>query len=284
MFPVYGEKCLSRIAVHNWVEKKPPWWQTFRWLRRGWNGGAEVAETTVKILLCCGFRRTGKAMEQVYQCWWMLCWEINVIFSGSNNTFFTFYIILWPIYWLSLLYSLSEILEASLNKPPPTSTPSWRRAWYFISFREVGWDSLVGTSATIWPIVPAPDDRWVWSSQWNGNWQGKSEYTEKTGPQCHFVHHKSHTWLDLGSNTGHRRGGKPATNRLRHSCLIKQRQFKLSTDVTNAVNHYVHLSTPRQQFPSIRKISTDRHVRALLQCQFKTRNVTGCGTYRSRAD
>jgi hypothetical protein len=31
--------------------------------------------------------------------------------------------------------------------------------------------------------------------------------------QCHFVHHKSHTWPDPGSNPG-RRGGKLATNRL----------------------------------------------------------------------
>jgi hypothetical protein len=37
--------------------------------------------------------------------------------------------------------------------------------------------SPVGTSATNWPIVPAPDDRWwwVWSSRWN-------EYSEKTCP------------------------------------------------------------------------------------------------------
>jgi hypothetical protein len=30
MFPVYGGNCLSRKAVHNWVDKLPPWWQTFR--------------------------------------------------------------------------------------------------------------------------------------------------------------------------------------------------------------------------------------------------------------
>jgi hypothetical protein len=30
MFHVYGGKCLSRKAVHNWVEKLPPWRQTFR--------------------------------------------------------------------------------------------------------------------------------------------------------------------------------------------------------------------------------------------------------------
>jgi hypothetical protein len=35
------------------------------------NGGAEVAETTGK-LLCCGFRSTGKAMGQAYQCWWRI--------------------------------------------------------------------------------------------------------------------------------------------------------------------------------------------------------------------
>jgi hypothetical protein len=31
-----------------------------------YNGDAEVAETTVKRILCCGFRRTGKAMGQVF--------------------------------------------------------------------------------------------------------------------------------------------------------------------------------------------------------------------------
>jgi hypothetical protein len=36
-----------------------------------------VAETTVRRLLWCGFRRTCKAMEQVYQCWWRICREIN---------------------------------------------------------------------------------------------------------------------------------------------------------------------------------------------------------------
>jgi hypothetical protein len=31
--------------------------------------------------------------------------------------------------------------------------------------------SPLGTSATNWPIVPAPDDRWwVWTSRWNENW------------------------------------------------------------------------------------------------------------------
>jgi hypothetical protein len=37
-----------------------------------------VAETTVKRLLCCGFRRIGKAMGHVYQCWWRICREIHI--------------------------------------------------------------------------------------------------------------------------------------------------------------------------------------------------------------
>jgi hypothetical protein len=33
-----------------------------------------------KILVCCGFRRTGKAMGQAYQCCWRIRREINVFF------------------------------------------------------------------------------------------------------------------------------------------------------------------------------------------------------------
>jgi hypothetical protein len=40
-----------------------------------------VAETAVKRHLCCGFRRTGKAMGQVYQCWCRICRDINVFFQ-----------------------------------------------------------------------------------------------------------------------------------------------------------------------------------------------------------
>jgi hypothetical protein len=58
-----------------------------------------MAETTVKWLLCSGFRYTGKPMWQVYQCWWMICREIIVFFSGRVSRF-TFYIHLWPVYWL----------------------------------------------------------------------------------------------------------------------------------------------------------------------------------------
>jgi hypothetical protein len=40
------------------------------------------------------------------------------------------------------------------------------------------------TSATNWYIVPTPDDRrrWMWSSRWNENLQGKPKYLEKAAP------------------------------------------------------------------------------------------------------
>jgi hypothetical protein len=74
--------------------------------------------------------------------------------------------------------------------------------------------SLLGTSANIWPVVPAPDDRWwrVWSSRWNEDWQGKPKYSEKTCPSA-TLSTTNPTYPDLGSNPC-RRGGKPATNRL----------------------------------------------------------------------
>jgi hypothetical protein len=48
MFPVYGGKCLSRKAVHNWVEQFSPGRSTVADHSRT---GGEVDETTVKRLL-----------------------------------------------------------------------------------------------------------------------------------------------------------------------------------------------------------------------------------------
>jgi hypothetical protein len=86
--------------------KKPPLWQTFHWWRRGWNRGAQVTETTVKRLLCCGFRRNGKVMGQVYQCWWRICREINVFFFRLE--YYMFYV-LYP--FVTYLLSLPRIWE-----------------------------------------------------------------------------------------------------------------------------------------------------------------------------
>jgi hypothetical protein len=65
--------------------------QMFCWWQRGWNEGAEVAETTVKRLLCCGFRCTGKAMGLVYQCRWRIWWEINVFSTFIYHMFYVLY-------------------------------------------------------------------------------------------------------------------------------------------------------------------------------------------------
>jgi hypothetical protein len=65
----------------------------------------------------------------------------------------------------------------------------------------------------IWPIIPAPKDRWlwVWTSRWN-EWLEKPKYPEKTCP--------SPTWIGSGSNTG-RLGGKPLEQR--HSLGLLER-------------------------------------------------------------
>jgi hypothetical protein len=84
MFPVYGGKYLSRKAVHIWAEK-------FFQERSKVADDAEVAETTMRRLLCYGFRRTGKAMGQMYQCWWRICREINVFSRLEYHTLYVLY-------------------------------------------------------------------------------------------------------------------------------------------------------------------------------------------------
>jgi hypothetical protein len=72
--------------------------------------------------------------------------------------------------------------------------------------------SPLGTSATNWPIVPAPDNTrwWVWSSRWNENWHRITRSNLAPVPLCPpQIPHD-----DLGSNPDHR-SGKPATNRLK---------------------------------------------------------------------
>jgi hypothetical protein len=42
--------------------------------------------------------------------------------------------------------------------------------------------SPLGTSATNWPIVPAPDKRRVWISLLNENWRGNRSTRRKLAP------------------------------------------------------------------------------------------------------
>jgi hypothetical protein len=69
--------------------------------------------------------------------------------------------------------------------------------------------SQLGTSATNGSTVTSPYDIWVWSTQWNKNWQGKPEYLE-TNRTLSII---NPTWPELGPIPD-RRNGKPATNRL----------------------------------------------------------------------
>jgi hypothetical protein len=90
---------------------------------------------------------------------------------------------------------------------------------FFLSF----WDGVrlspLATSATVRLLVPAPDDRrWVWSSRWNENWQGKPKYSEKTCSSA-TLSTTNPTLPDLGSNPS-RRGGKSSTNRLSYGTVL----------------------------------------------------------------
>jgi hypothetical protein len=89
MVPVYGRKCLPCEAVHNWVEKFS---QERSDVTDDTQPGMEVAKITAKKLLCCGFQRAGKAMGQVYQFWWRIYQEINVLSMLEYHTFYVLYL------------------------------------------------------------------------------------------------------------------------------------------------------------------------------------------------
>jgi hypothetical protein len=85
----------------------------------------------------------------------------------------------------------------------------------------MGWgetESTSCTSATNWPVVPGPDDRWGWSNWWHENWHGKPKFSEETYPRA-ILSIINLAWLELGSNP-RCRGGKPATNRLSYGTAL----------------------------------------------------------------
>jgi hypothetical protein len=89
---IFIKKCfLFTVGIVCRVKRYIAGRQKFRWWRRRLNGGAEVVETTVKRLPCCGFRRTGKVIGQVYQCWWRICREIRVFSRFEYHIFYFLY-------------------------------------------------------------------------------------------------------------------------------------------------------------------------------------------------
>jgi hypothetical protein len=102
------------------------------------------------------------------------------------------------------LHDFPQILQANTSMKIKTrhhhaSPHSFRlmNQQSFISWGGVRLSPL-GTSATVWPIVPAPINRWwwMWSSRWNENWQGKPKYSEKTCPSA-TLSTTNPTWPDL---------------------------------------------------------------------------------------
>jgi hypothetical protein len=84
MFTVYNGKCLSRKAVHNWVEKFSE--MTFEGHRlcpiRCGSGWGNTRKTSMLRI---------STHWQVYQCWWRICREINVYFRFEYDMFYVLY-------------------------------------------------------------------------------------------------------------------------------------------------------------------------------------------------
>lgn len=72
-----------------------------------------------------------------------------------------------------------------------------------INFLGWGESESIRTSSTLWPIVPAPDNKlWVWNSWWNENCKEKTKYSKTTRRATLWT--TNTTWPDLGSNPGGR--------------------------------------------------------------------------------
>jgi hypothetical protein len=77
-----------------------------------------VAETRVKRLLCCRFQHTGKAMGQVYKCWWGLYREINVFSRFEYRMFYVLYAFMTYLPTASSYYTYFSFLSVSCFRRP----------------------------------------------------------------------------------------------------------------------------------------------------------------------
>jgi hypothetical protein len=85
MFPVYVRKCVSRKAVHIWVEKFS-------------EGRSKVADEETEIgkwlrerskdFCAVGFDALLKGLGQMYQCWCGTCRGINVFLRFEYHRFY----------------------------------------------------------------------------------------------------------------------------------------------------------------------------------------------------
>jgi hypothetical protein len=117
----------------------------------------------------------------------------------------------------------SKASSAALFPPPPPQTVSF----FFLSRGKKL--SPLGTVATAWPIVSAPDKRWwLWSNRWDANWHGQWKYSKKTCLSA-TLSTTNPTLLDPGWNPGNRRG-KPATNHLSYGTALSN-SYNIYTNI-----------------------------------------------------
>jgi hypothetical protein len=118
-----------------------------------------VAETIVKRLLCCRFRRTVKAMGQVYQCWWRICREINVFYRLEYHMFY----VLYP--FETYLLTLPHIIlpPAAMSPVSVRSTCRsflfnliilWKALYLYISMSLSNFPKLLATSSIFGSRLP----------------------------------------------------------------------------------------------------------------------------------
>jgi hypothetical protein len=163
--------------------------------------------------------------------------EVNAVLSiqVTSETFYDFLDYSWEHIYALVHHNSCLNVSIQTNKSTIprgiqiTPTSMFRQGLSTIMYSHGVRLSPLDTAATVWPIVPTPDDRWwLWSNQWNANWQGKpcpSATLSTTNP----------TWPDPDSNPGCR-GGKPATNRLSYGTA---HQLYKTTGTANKVRrHY----------------------------------------------
>ena len=76
MLPMYGEHCLSRQAVHNWVQKFSEGRTSIEDEHRA---GRPVVPTATKRIFRRRFPGTCETVGQVFKSVWSLCRKINVV-------------------------------------------------------------------------------------------------------------------------------------------------------------------------------------------------------------
>jgi hypothetical protein len=98
--------------------------------------------------------------------------------------------------WSICLSGKSIQISSQTSCPFSCARNFWH--WGAVTLRHPFFLSWVETdAATVWPIVPAQDDRWwwLWSNRLNANWQGKPKYSEKTCPSA-TLSTTNPTWLN----------------------------------------------------------------------------------------